>query len=183
MSVISMGITYLNDVWVEFALSIVNVIMFVVAIVAYFSNEGKKAATHLLANDLERENMVKTGKYVKLDTAREYSTWKGFFIGLVVSAPLIIMMIIHLIYGLSTNSQVSKVAGVASLMYLGFYSLYGVFVPSGTIISFGQHFILLYSVPFIVLSVGLSYYFGARKIFNRKQKILNQQRNIYGDKI
>lgn len=183
MSVLGIGISLIENVWIEFALSVANVILYLVIVTIYFKNEGKNAAKVMLANDLERQNMLRTGKYFKIKTDKEYSAWKGYFFGFCVALPLIICLIIHLITGLSTGGQKSTATIVASFLYFVFFYVFGVFVPVGSTISFSQFFIISYAIPLMILSSGLAYSWGAMKIFRQKEIIQEKHKKIYGDRL
>ncbi len=160
-------------------LCILNIALYVVVVFLDLFHEGGRAVQTRRHNDLTRREIVRTGEDLKLEKG-EYSFKNGIFIGLIVSAPLIIALIIHTILHFTTNGEVITSGVVASIVYLIFYEPYFIFIGQS---SSAYYFILLYAVPVICAITTVPYYLGARKIIKQNEKLAETYYKIHGEKM
>ena len=99
MAFIAMGIVMINDnlLYLKIILSVLNISFYAYIVAMVFYKDGETALKTRLANDLERVQIVKTGEDRPLKLIEEYKPWKGFVIGGVACAPLVILLLIHTI--------------------------------------------------------------------------------------
>ncbi len=182
MAIIAAGIGVISDdlLWLKIILYLINLGFYVFLMGMTFFKEGQEALKVRHANDLEREEIVRTGEALPLKLVEEYKPWKGFVMGLIAAAPLVICMFIHLILILTAGEAYNGAGVVASLLYLSFYAPYSIFFS--TTLTCWQYFILLYAVAVLAVMAGLPYVLGARKQQAQYDKIAERQRIIYGDK-
>ena len=76
-----------NMVWLQILLNTLNVALYVVIITAASYKDGQAALKVRLANDLEREQIIRTGEMRPLRLKEEYKPWKGFLYGGIACAP------------------------------------------------------------------------------------------------
>ena len=182
MAIIALGIGLIgNDLlWLKIVLYLVNLGFYIFLMGATFYKEGQTALKVRHANDLEREEIIRTGDPRPLKLKEEYKWWKGYVMGLITAGPLVVCMIIHLILILAAGEGYIGAGTAASLLYLAFFAPYSIFFE-GTLTA-GQFFILLYAVPVISAMAGVPYVLGGRKQQAQYDKINARQRMIYGDK-
>lgn len=180
MSIIAFGILCLgnNLTWLKIILSILNLALygFIVGVVA--KKEGEDALKVRIANDVERLQIIRTGEDRPLKLKEEYKAWKGFVVGLIVCAPLIILLIFHVILT-SINPDLVGAGVIANFIYLSF----GAFIRIDNTISLmdWHYYFNLIAVLILPLITGIPYILGARKIKLQQEMILQKQRQIYGD--
>ena len=185
MAIIAAGIGLIgkdrNDLlWLKIILYLINLGFYIFIMGMTFFKEGQEALKIRHANDLEREEIVRTGEALPLKLTEEYKPWKGFVMGLIAAAPLVICMFMHLILILTAGEVYNGAGVVASLLYLAFFAPYSIFIH--TTLTCWQYFILLYAVVVFALMAGLPYVLGAKKQQAQYDKIAERQRMIYGDK-
>ncbi len=179
-------------IWLKAILLALNLGLYVYVIAAVGYQDGQNALKTRNANDLEREIIIKTGEDRPLNVPGEFKPWKGFVIGAISCIPLFITMLIHtfVIIGDPTNTSVGGIAGFFYMVILGFFRMD--IVSSGTmgsIIEDGQNIALsagtfywtLLAVPIVILSVGIGYYLGGKKIERQQQRIKEHQRLMRGE--
>ncbi len=179
MAIIAAGISLIGVVWIETVLNLLNLGFYVFLMGISFFKEGQEALKVRHANDLEREEIIRTGEALPLKLTEEYKPWKGYVMGLIAAAPLVICMLIHFVLILACGEVYNGAGVVASLLYLVFYAPYSVFI--GETISCWQYFILLYAVGALALIAGIPYVLGAKKQQARYDEIAERQRMIYGN--
>ncbi len=181
LAVTAAGIMCIRITWLAFALTLVNIALLIAITVIYMMRQGELAVKKMHANDLEREDMLRTGIPKELDKHKEYKPWKGYAIGAITTVPLLVCLFIHLILGLVAGFGVHEGAGtVANVVHLTFTA--PIYVLSGNAIDGALCFALLYCVPISIVSAGISYRLGARKILKQYEKIRKTQESIYGTK-
>ncbi len=183
-SLIALGILGIENerlVWLKVVLLILNIALLLFIVATNFFKEGEKALKVRIANDFEREHIVLTGENRALQINEEYKPWKGFLIGFISCAPLVILMLVHTV--LLIAGVESKAGAIASFIYLlvfGFNCL-DLSALSSTTITVTQPYITLIFIPIMVLAVGFSYMLGARKVELQQQRIKKIHREIYGE--
>ena len=180
MMIIALGILCIGVPWVEFALSILNIALYGFIISMTFYKEGQNSMKVLHSNDIEREQIIKTGEPRKLKIHEEYKPWKGYVIGLIVCVPLLVCLLLHIIIALSSGGTLLGAGAVAGFIYLAFFAPCSVFFETATV---WTYFYILYAVPLIMLMCGIPYNLGASKIQRQYDRIAEKQRQIYGDKL
>ena len=184
MTIIALGILCIpgeNLAWLRIILCVLNIALYLFIVGMTFFKEGQDALKTRNANDLEREQIIKTGEALPLKLAEEYKPWKGFVMGAIICAPMVIALIVHFILALATHGTVNGAGAVAGLIYMSFFALVSELASVETLV-WGQYFIMLYALPLISGASGISYIMGANKIQAQYDRIHEQQRQIYGDK-
>lgn len=184
-SMIALGILCIEDAslkWLKIALLSLNLCLYGFIIVTCFFKEGQTEYKVLIANDIEREQIVRTGENRPLKLIEEYKPWKGFVIGLNSTSPLIIMLLIHAIIQLSGGTS-TAVGGLASSLYMFVFGYMCLDIGTSTAaFPFETHYFSLVLVPVMILLIGLSYKLGGRKIELQQEMIREKHHQIYGDK-
>lgn len=172
------GISLIEAEWVQSLLAVLNIGLYLFLTAIYMYKEGGEAAKKLHANDIDRENIVKTGNYIKINKIPEFRVWKGSFMSFITFIPMIVLFVVHTILGLTTGSNTAGT--IANVVYMTFYMPYAPFL--GTVMRFELYYILLYAIPLITISIGVAYNIGARKILRQYKKVQETQKMLYGDK-
>ncbi|MDY6367248.1 MAG: hypothetical protein SPL13_01860 [Clostridia bacterium] len=180
MDIGALLLSYISIVPLRVALSVVWALFYCFIVGVIFFKEGETSLDFRHANDLERKHMVESGEIVELDIAPEYKPYKGFIIGLYACIPLLVALFVHLILGLATGGTANGAGITASVIYFTFYMIYGAF-QSGLAMSFGEYFIILYTLVFIPVTIGVAYILGAKKAQRKYDIIEEKRREIYGD--
>lgn len=173
--------SYIDSIALRAVLSIAWALFYCFIVGIMFFKEGETALDFRHANDLERKHMVESGVVVELDTAPEYKPYKGFVIGVYACIPLIIILLLHLLIGLSSGGTANGAGIVASVVYFTFFMPYGAFRSGVNLFTFGEYFILIYTVAILAVTVGVAYILGARKAQKKYDLIERKQNEIYGD--
>ena len=181
-SIIAFAILCIQDKgldWLKVILLLLNVGLFGFIVWVNYFKEGEKAYKVRMANDLEREFIVKTGEDRPIDRNREYKPWKGFLIGAVACIPLVLIMIVHTIVILFVNPELSAVGGIASFVYMAFFGFF--WLDTSVAIPVTMYYLNLIYVPIMLGLVGVPYMLGARKIELQQEMIKAKHHQIYGD--
>ena len=180
MATIALGINQIggDNKLLKFALLVLNLsfYMFIVGSLAF--KDGEDALNVRIANDLDRNEMIKTGIPKKLRLREEYKHYKGFLIGLVTCIPLIILMAIHAFYYFS-GSEYEGMGAIADMLYNMITSFYKLFVTELTSV---DYFFALVTIPVICLTTGIPYIIGGLRRERQQLRIEEQQRQLYGDR-
>lgn len=183
MAVISLGILMINNdklTWLKIILLILNVLLYVFIIGALFLKEGQEAVKVRHANDMERLQIIKTGEDRPLKLKEEFKWYKGFLMGLSVLIPLFVCLIIHTIIFISVGEEGSRLAGgIAGFIY---FMIFSFFTMGEEVLTMGAYYYLLICVPIFLGVCGLPYFVGGVRTQAQYDKILAQQKSIYGDK-
>lgn len=163
--------------WLKIILGILNLGLYITLVSMASFKDGEKAMKVRNANDLERQLIVKTGEYRPLKIAEEYKPWKGFIFGLITCIPLILLTITHAIVTAIIPKQVIF-GNISALMYMFVYCFNG-FSLKMVIPAVNFYFPLL-ALPVIVLSTGIPYLLGGRRVEKAQRKIEEKRLEIYG---
>ena len=169
----------------QLVLSIVNLALFSMMIVAVFYHEGTESMQITYKNDSIRRQIIATGEDLKVDKASEYSLYKGFTFGLSGAGLLIVLIVVHVIVVIATGGQTLTLGRIAGIVYLSFYEPVSVIIRmfiGDAVFSWWHYLRTLYTVPFMMTLTAIPYYLGAKKIRLQHEKIEEQQRFIHGDK-
>ncbi len=187
MSITAFGIMAIPEhlLWLQMILFALNMGLYILILCMVSFKEGQTALKVRSANDLEREQIVKTGNALPLKLHEEYKPWKGYFIGFLIASPIIICLIIHSIL-IAFNTNFVGAGAVAGIIYMAFcgpiITLFGEGgVWYGAVPLFAQYYILLYAVVVISVANGIAYNKGAAKMQRSYDKIKAKQREIYGE--
>ena len=123
--------------------------------------------------------MVETGKLTEIDTVKEYKPYKGFIIGALICAPLVFILLLHLIIGLASGGTLNGAGIVATFAYFMFFTPINAFYTET--LAFADYFIILYALAVTSLVTGISYILGAKKSQRKYDMIERKHREIYGD--
>ena len=187
MAMIAFGILAINElIWLKILLAVLNIALylFIVAAVAY--KDGQQALKVQMANDLERREIIRTGEDRPLKLHEEYKPWKGFVFGLISCVPILLFLILHTIVYLATGSYsgLGAIAGIIGLMFFIFFRLDASNATAETaVVPWYTYYGVLVAVPILMLTMGIAYIMGAKKIMRQQEMIRVKQRQIYGDNV
>ena len=177
MAITAFGILCIKELlWLKILLSALNLGLYLFIVCSVFYKEGQEAVKVRHANDLERREMIRTGTVRPLKLHEEYKPWKGYVIGLITCAPLLLCMIIHSVIYVAggTSRAFGAIAGFVYFVVFVFFNF------SGKELTMASYYYTLFAIPVIVLCSGLAYSLGARKIILQHKRIREQQEQIYG---
>lgn len=166
--------------WLRLSLSFLNIALYLSIVGMSLYKEGQEALKVRYANDLEREQIIKTGDALPLKIHEEYKPWKGYLIGGLICSPMVLALIVHAILALASGGTINGAGAVAGIVYMAFFAPISA-LSAQAVILWWQYFILLYCVPLISAVSGICYNLGAAKIQRQYDKIREQHRQIYGD--
>ena len=184
--IIALGILCIGDkmVVLKVLLLVLNLGLYGFILCAVSFKDGQMALKVRMANDLNREQIVKTGKELPLKLNEEYKPWKGFLLGFNICIPLIIMTLIHFILTVGKDPTIASTANtsgaLAGLLYMVVFAFAQ--VKSTMAIISTTYYIALLAIPFFVVGMGVSYWLGGEKIIRQQEIIKEKHRQIYGDK-
>ncbi len=164
--------------WLQLILFALNIGLYLLIMSMTMFKEGELALKTRNANDLEREQLIRTGTSLPLKLNEEYKPWKGFLMGALVGAPMVICLIIHGIL-IAINPTFNGAGVASSFIYLAYHAPVSVLL--GKISHWGQYFIMLYAIPIFATTSGVAYMLGGRKIQRQLDKISQKHHEIYGE--
>lgn len=170
--------------WLKIVLGILNVLLYLTIVCGSGYKEGQQALKIRVANDIEREQIIRTGEDRPLKLHEEYKWWKGFFIGGISCVPMIVLLLIHTVLIL-INPALNGCGVATALIYMAFFSFFmfagDSSAQSVTPMSPESFYLCLIAIPIIMVSLGVSYYLGAKKIQRQQDAIKAKHRQIYGE--
>ncbi len=180
MTVTAFGISIIskNLGWLKIILYMLNIGLFLFILGKIIYKEGQIAYKERNANDIGRKQIIETGKELPLKVHEEYKPWKGYFIGFLIGAPILICLLIHTVL-ISFNVNYVGAGAVAGIIYMQFFGLIDV-IFDGVIPAYLQYFILPYGIALISVVSGVCYNLGANKIQKQYDAINQRQEMIYG---
>lgn len=155
-------------------MAILNLAVYVIMIGSVAFKDGQDAYKALLANDLERKQIVKTGEDRPLKLKEEYRIWKGFLLGGLAVSPLVLLYVLDLILG-----NVLKLTNI--LGWVVDYLSMVIYAPIKILFGSCDRAVCLVVVALSVVISGALYYLGAKKIILRQQKVKDIHNQIYGE--
>lgn len=177
-SMVTYSISLIGNHVVEIILSALMLIfcLYIAAVVGMRTGEDALKVRH--ANDLERREIIRTGRDIPLKLSEEYKGWKGFVMGVLISAPTLILMVVHAlvsVFGDGTNMVFGKLTDLVNMV---FYWIINLFYQTETIgtVYYNLIFIAIFAAWF-----GFSYMLGARKVMLQYESIERKHRQIHGD--
>lgn len=174
------GLAFSNDLLIiKILLGVMNIGLYGFFVVYYNYKTGEEAMSIRFSNDLNRMEIIRTGKDIKLKTTEEYHWWKGFFIGFLSSVPLIALWIIHIILTLITGKQTTIAGGVAIFLYV--LVIYFFNIKGEGLASTNSFYLTSLYLPLVIILSGIGYLLGARKAKLRQQGFEELNKEIYGE--
>ncbi|MBE7087015.1 MAG: hypothetical protein E7369_01795 [Clostridiales bacterium] len=167
--------------WLRLLLCGLNISLYLVIVAMTFFNEGREALKVRHANDLNRREIIRTGEDLPLKVAEEYKPWKGYFMGGLIGAPIIICLFIHTILIIISSNLVGA-GGVAGLIYMSFFAPIST-IANVDVLAWWHYYILLYALPILSATAGIAYRLGGDKQQRQYDMIEDKQRQIYGGKV
>ena len=177
-----------NDlIWLKVVLNVLNAGLYVLIVALASYKDGQDSLKVRIANDLEREQIIRTGENRPLKLAEEYKPWKGFVIGGVACAPLVILLLIHTILIFAVGTNYVGAGAIAGFVYMIIFAFTRMNLPAvaegvSVVVDPFMYYWTLFAIPLIVLSVGIPYILGAKKIELQQERIKAKHRSIYGDR-
>lgn len=186
MAITAFGILCIQGMdWLQYVLLTINLGFYLFIIGRVAMTEGEIAIKTRIANDLEREQIILTGEDRELNLTKEYKPYKGYLFGLSSCLPLLIMLLIHTIMTLIDPSAIGagSLAAFIHMAFFGFLRVGVVNLDSETIMPLAPSFFywMLLIIPIMMLTTGISYMLGARKIELQQEAIKERQKMIYGE--
>ena len=163
-----------NLIWLKIVLWVLNAGLFGFIIFVMIMKTGEDGMKLKHSNDIKRRDVIRTGEYYDFNTAGEYGKWKGLYIGLIVSAPLIFLIVLEFILWLCGVTQ-TVTSAIAIIIYGTFcMPLRGLFGATLSIYWFSYTAIVLCALTHIAYTVGVI------KIQKQYEKIQKTNEYIYG---
>ena len=182
--IIALGILCIGDnlIALKVILLLVSLGFYAFILGAVFYKDGQSAYKVRIANDLSREQIIKTGKDIPLKLNEEYKPWKGFLIGAINCIPLVLLMLIHVILtaGKDPVTATNTCGAITALIYIAFFAFMQ--VKSTVVLTAVTYYFVFIAVPIFSAVPGVCYYLGGRRIELQQQQIKEKHRMIYGDK-
>ena len=175
--IIAMGIQALNagDV-LRVILGCLAFIMLVLCLGGIMLKEGEDAIKILLANDIQRREIIRTGRDVEINVSKEYRPWKGFIVGVIFCIPLVIFIILFATNGVQEGML--NFGKLTEVVYSPFYVLVGDFNKTTSLdVYIGAIFVLV-CFP---LMLGIPYVLGAHRRKNQTRIAEEMHKSIHGD--
>lgn len=167
------------DPIIALMLLLVNAGLYIFVVWSLLAKEGEKGLVAQQTNDFNRKRIIETGEDLPLKLAEEYTWWKGFAVGGIISAPLVILIIIHTIFLLAGMPNVA-IGAIASFVYMVVFSFTRIGVTT-TVGIYDYYWTLLF-IPLILAITGFSYIAGARRKVRQQEEIEQIKKTIHGDK-
>lgn len=187
VSIIAMGILAIGDnlIWLKAVLCVCNVGLYCAVVFGTSYKEGQLSIKVRIANDLERKHIIETGEDRPLKIHEEYKWWKGFMMGAIACAPMLILLLVHTVLIL-INPALNGGGVVASMLYMAFFAFIMLRRGNATDIKPlepAKFYFNLIALPIVMLVCGLGYNMGARKIWRQQEAIRQKHREIYGEEL
>lgn len=178
-AMIGLGVMLLDEdmFWLQILLNATNTIFYAIIISVAGYKDGQKALRVREQNDTFRKRIVETGEDLPLNLAEEYTPWKGFLIGVMATAPIILLILIHFVSNIGVavpNNTIGMAAGVICMVVFGYV------IATGSV-TFGQYALVLLIVPLVCGLYGGFYTFGAKKEKAGYDEIRRIKRELHGD--
>ena len=186
-AVIAFAILSIGDglVWLKALLCACNIALYITVVGGISYKEGQTALKVRIANDTERRHIIRTGEDRPLRIAEEYKWWKGFLMGAIACAPMLILMLVHTVLIL-INPALNGAGVIACTFYMAFFAF--MILGNGNSTSLKpleptKFYFNLISLPIVMLICGIGYMLGARKIQRQQDAIKQRHREIHGEEL
>ena len=165
----------INLTWLKYLLFVLNLALFLFITFKLIQKTGEDAYKLKHSNDIKRRVIAETGDYYSLDTVKEYHKFDGLFVGLIVCAPLVLLVAIDLLLLLCGVDQ--SVTDLITMV------IYGAFViPVRAISSTAVSAWFLWTIIPVCLTTHFGFAFGVFKVKKQFDKIDATKQKIYGKK-
>lgn len=174
------GLAFSNNMLIlKIILGVMNFALYGYFVFYYNYKTGEEAMSIRFSNDINRMEIVKTGKDIELRTIEEFKWWKGFLIGFFSSLPLILLWIIHFLSVLITGNDTTIAGGVAMFLYI--LVIYFFNIKNEGLATTGSFYLTGLYFPLVLLLSGVGYLVGGKKAKLRQQGFDELNKEIYGD--
>lgn len=153
-------------------MSFLNLAVYIMMLISISFKEGQDAYKTLVANDIERRQIAKTGEDRPLKVNEEYALWKGLVIPLISVSLQIIFIVLHVVFYEIIGS--TEVFG--ELFFYSVLTIYPIF--HYTIGKVSLYICLILPLISVLIAWG-GYYLGARKIQMQQERIKQIHDQIY----
>ena len=177
MTVLTLSVHAIDSVILKFILVSATLLLYVFIVGAISYKDGQEALKVRLANDIERKTIIETGEDRALNR-EEYKPYKGFLIGVIVSIPLFILLLLHTLSIPSAQGATTVFGTITNVLYSIIFNFFRITGEKLTV--YTTYYTLLY-VPVICLSTGIPYILGAKQIENQQKHIKEIHQQIYGE--
>ena len=161
--------------WLKHLLFGLNMALFLFITFKLIQKTGEDEYKLKHSNDIKRRVIAETGDYYALDTVKEYHKFDGLYIGLIVCAPLVLLVLIDMLLLLCGVDQ-----SVTDLITL---AIYGAFViPVRAISSSAISAWFLWTIIPVCLTTHFGFSVGMFKVKRQFDKIDATKQKIYGKK-
>lgn len=183
-----------NLTWLKAVLLAVNLGLYIYVVTAVAFQDGQAALKVRIANDLERREIIRTGEDRPLKLSEEFKPWKGYVIGLLSCAPLIILMVVHAILT-SVDPTKTGAGAIAGFLYMAVFAFFRMdsiqvtdindamvdTIQKNTTLEPSIFYWTLLIVPVLIICIGVGYYLGGRKIEKQQERIREHQKMLHGE--
>ena len=178
MTVLSLSVHAIENVILKYVLVSATLLLYLFIVGSLSYKDGEKALKIRIKNDIERRTIIETGEDRHLDLVEEYKFYKGFLMGIVVSLPLFVLLILHTILIPSSNGVTTVFGTITNVIYS---MIFNFFRSSGASLTvYTTYWTLLY-VPAIMLAMGIPYILGAKSVEKQQEQIKKIHGQIYGE--
>lgn len=178
MTVLTLSVHAIENVILKFVLISATLLLYVFIVGAISYKDGEEALKVRLANDMERRTIIETGEDRPLRLKEEYKAYKGFLIGVVVSIPLFVLLILHTVSIPSATGATTVFGTITNVLYSIVFNFFR--ITGAKLSVYTTYYTLLY-VPVICLSTGIPYILGAKQVENQQKHIKEIHKQIYGE--
>ena len=173
------GLAFSNDLLIlKILLGVMNIGLYGYFVIYYNYKTGEEAMSIRFSNDINRLEIIKTGKDIALKTTEEFKWWKGFFIGLISAIPLIVLWALHFLLVLITGSETTIFGAITLFLYV--LVIYFFNISGEGLANTSSFYLTSIYLPFVVLLSGIGYLLGARKAKTRQAGFDELNEEIYG---
>ena len=160
--------------WLQGVLFVLNLGLYGVVVFMMVFKSGETAAKLKHANDIKRRVIMETGDYYDFDRVSEYGKYKGVYIGLFASAPLLVMLLIQAILDICGSESTSMITAIGFTYGAFFLPVRSLFSASASV------YWVLYAVVVNIVLIHVAYTMGAGKVKKQNDRIKRTNAVIYG---
>jgi Ca2+/Na+ antiporter len=166
-------------IWLRYIFLFAVLCLFALVVYPIARKDGENDYNKLINNDRIRQHIVETGDDIYFDRREEFKPYKGFLVGVIACAPLILLLILHTITIIVTDGENIVFGQIGSTMYSIVSMFFSLIYKTPT--AYTCYYSLL-AVPIISCVVGIPYLIGAKRVklglleIQRKSDIINGKR-------
>lgn len=178
MTVLTLSVHAIKNTVLKYVFMTATLLLYVFIIGVISFKDGEDALKIRISNDIERQRIVETGEDRPLNLANEYKPYKGFLSAIVVSLPLIVLLVLHTVLVPSSNGSTTVFGTITNVLYS---IIFNFFRSAGTkLTAYTTYYTLLY-IPIMMLSMGIPYILGAKRVEKQQEQIKKIHGQIYGE--